>query len=247
MNNGRVRSFTNSVRCRASRSRTSLSDRSGEGISPNPRRNDTPSNGEAQQMCSGVRAKRREVPAVRGRDEDGSDWITSGDSSLRARSVESQLPAGRHALPENPVHLTLGGEERRRRVFHTKTPDPLFFVTDANRHFFSIQLEALGLMVIRLRLRNQHGVYHGKLAILEGEIDGLAGCGKNYVGRYGTTGEPSAGCSKGPSSKTAASEGPRRYRPHFVWAVRPSNESWRTENPLQGFRSPGNSSSTLRV
>jgi len=27
-------------------------------------------------------------------------------------------------------------------------------------------------------------------------------------------------------------EDPRRYKPHFVWAVRPCNESWRMENPL---------------
>ena len=50
-----VRSFANSVRCRPSRSRTSLSDRSDERTSLNPRRNTTPSDGEAQQMCSGVR------------------------------------------------------------------------------------------------------------------------------------------------------------------------------------------------
>ena len=24
----------------------------------------------------------------------------------------------------------------------------------------------------------------------------------------------------------------RRYKPHFVWAVRPCNEPWRTEKPL---------------
>jgi len=34
-----------------------------------------------------------------------------------------------------------------------------------------------------------------------------------------------------PPSDAAASEGPRRYKPHFVWAVRPFNRSWRTENP----------------
>jgi len=50
-----------------------------------------------------------------------------------------------------------------------------------------------------------------------------------------------AGCSKSSSSKAAASEGPRRYIPHFVWAVRPLNGSWRTERPLQGFRYPGGS------
>src|SRR4029077_12246936 len=47
-----------------------------------------------------------------------------------------------------------------------------------------------------------------------------------------------AGCSKRPSSKAAASEGPRRYKPHFVWAVRPCNGSWRTEKPHQYFRPP---------
>ena len=30
-----------------------------------------------------------------------------------------------------------------------------------------------------------------------------------------------AGCSKSSSSKTATSEGPRRYTPHFVWAFAP--------------------------
>jgi hypothetical protein len=30
-----------------------------------------------------------------------------------------------------------------------------------------------------------------------------------------------AGCLKSSFSKAAASEGPRRYIPHFVWAVRP--------------------------
>ena len=34
------------------------------------------------------------------------------------------------------------------------------------------------------------------------------------------------GCSKSSSGKAAASEGPRRYKPHFVWAVRPYNRSW---------------------
>jgi hypothetical protein len=33
--------------------------------------------------------------------------------------------------------------------------------------------------------------------------------------------------------KAAASEEARRYVPHFLCAVRPSNESWRTEKPLQ--------------
>ena len=32
----------------------------------------------------------------------------------------SRLLVSRHALPENLVHLTLGGEDWRRRVFHTK-------------------------------------------------------------------------------------------------------------------------------
>jgi len=47
-----------------------------------------------------------------------------------------------------------------------------------------------------------------------------------------------AGCSNRPSSKATASEGPRRYKPHFVWAVRPLHGSWRTEKPLQCFRHP---------
>src|SRR5713101_3529335 len=47
-----------------------------------------------------------------------------------------------------------------------------------------------------------------------------------------------AGGSKRSSSKAAASEGPRRYRPHFVWAVRPCNGSWRTEKRLQCFCYP---------
>jgi hypothetical protein len=34
-------------------------------------------------------------------------------------------------------------------------------------------------------------------------------------------------------SKAAVSEEARRYVPHFVWAVRPLNGSWRMENPLQ--------------
>ena len=42
-----------------------------------------------------------------------------------------------------------------------------------------------------------------------------------------------SGCSKRPSSKAAASEEARRYIPHFVWAVRPCNGSWRTDkHPL---------------
>jgi len=50
--------------------------------------------------------------------------------------------------------------------------------------------------------------------------------------------EELAGCSKRPFSKAAASEEPRRYKPHFVWAVRPLHGSWRTEKPLQCFRHP---------
>jgi hypothetical protein len=46
---------------------------------------------------------------------------------------------------------------------------------------------------------------------------------------------PSRRMLKRPSSKAAASEGPRRYKPHFVWAVRPCNRSWRTEKLLQWF------------
>jgi len=46
------------------------------------------------------------------------------------------------------------------------------------------------------------------------------------------TGNP-AGCSKRSSSKAAASEEARRYKPHFVRAVRPYNRYWRTEKPLQ--------------
>jgi hypothetical protein len=38
--------------------------------------------------------------------------------------------------------------------------------------------------------------------------------------------------------KAAASEEVRRYIPHFVWAVRPCNGSWRTEKPHQYFRPP---------
>src|SRR5580765_6276384 len=53
--------------------------------------------------------------------------------------------------------------------------------------------------------------------------------------------------SKLSSSKAAASEAPRRYKPYFVRAVRPYNRSWRTENPLQCFRLPRSFSSTLRV
>ena len=45
-----------------------------------------------------------------------------------------------------------------------------------------------------------------------------------------------AGCSKSSSSKAVASEGPRRYTPHFLWAVCPCKGSWRTEKPLQRFR-----------
>ena len=52
-----------------------------------------------------------------------------------------------------------------------------------------------------------------------------------------------AGCLKSPSSKAAASEEAKRYKPHFVWAVRPCNGSWRTEKPLQCFRPPSNFSS----
>ena len=62
-----------------------------------------------------------------------------------------------------------------------------------------------------------------------------------------------AGCSKRPAfspaqprraktrrsaGKATASEGPRRYIPHFVWAVRPYNGSWRPEEPLKCFRHP---------
>ena len=68
-----MRSFAISVHCRASRSRTSASDRSGGGIAPNPRRNNTPSDGEAQQMCSGGRAQRRDVPDARGEGSQKSN------------------------------------------------------------------------------------------------------------------------------------------------------------------------------
>src|SRR5689334_7471204 len=37
------------------------------------------------------------------------------------------------------------------------------------------------------------------------------------------------------AGKAAASEGPRRYTPHFVWAVRPYSRSWRTEKPPEGL------------
>jgi len=47
--------------------------------------------------------------------------------------------------------------------------------------------------------------------------------------------------------KAAASEGPRRYKLHFVWAVRPYNGSWRTEKPLQPLRPSGQPFPTLRV
>jgi hypothetical protein len=71
-----------------------------------------------------------------------------------------------------------------------------------------------------------------------------------------------AGCSKSPDfspsqprraetrlvpGKAAASEGPRRYKPHFVWAVRLYNGSWRTDNLLQYFGLPRISNGTLRV
>jgi len=52
-----------------------------------------------------------------------------------------------------------------------------------------------------------------------------------------------AGCSKRLSSKAAASEEARRYQLHFVRAVRPQIGSWRTEKPLQCFRSPMDSPS----
>jgi hypothetical protein len=54
-----------------------------------------------------------------------------------------------------------------------------------------------------------------------------------------------SGCSIRLSSKAAASEEARRYKLHFVRAVRPDNGSWRTEKPLQRFRPPKNSFSTL--
>ena len=74
---------------------------------------------------------------MRGQDEDGSGWIRSGNSSLRARSVESQLPAGRHALPENPVHLRLGDGELAARLRNV-----------ANRHYQRGELrEALNQVV----------------------------------------------------------------------------------------------------
>jgi hypothetical protein len=74
-------------------------------------------------------------------------------------------------------------------------------------------------------------------------------CGQartSLVRTSSTIGKHRAGCSKRPdfspaqprraetrrsAGKAAASEGPRRYRPHFVWAVRPCNGSWRTEKP----------------
>jgi hypothetical protein len=61
---------------------------------------------------------------------------------------------------------------------------------------------------------------------LNGNPEGryLAGCGKiilirkNFDGLHVWHNKMNiiAGCSKRPSSKAAASEGPRRYRPHFV-------------------------------
>ena len=38
------------------------------------------------------------------------------------------------------------------------------------------------------------------------------------------------------AGKAAASEDPRRYQPHFVWAVHPFNGSWRTGKPFQRFQ-----------
>ena len=59
-------------------------------------------------------------------------------------------------------------------------------------------------------------------------------CRARRAGRsFGIAGVHHAGCSKSPSSKAAASEEARRYIPHFVWAVRHCNGSWRTEKPLQ--------------
>ena len=66
----------------------------------------------------------------------------------------------------------------------------------------------------------------------------IRACGKNHLLEEETA---LAGCSKSPPSKAAASESPRRYKPHFVWAVRPYNRSWRTEKPLQWFRYPSGS------
>ena len=40
------------------------------------------------------------------------------------------------------------------------------------------------------------------------------------------------GCSKRPFSKAAASEGPRRYRPHFVWAVLPYKDLGERKSPF---------------
>jgi hypothetical protein len=77
----------------------------------------------------------------------------------------------------------------------------------------------------------------------------LAGCGKTILAR----------CSKRPDfspaqpwraetrlvpNKAAASEDRRRYKPHFVWAVRPCNGSWRTEKPLSD---PDFRDSSLRI
>jgi len=40
-------------------------------------------------------------------------------------------------------------------------------------------------------------------------------------GHSQTRSEAIAGCSERPSSKAAASDEAKRYKPHFVWAVRP--------------------------
>ena len=43
--------------------------------------------------------------------------------------------------------------------------------------------------------------------------------------------QPRRGETRRSAGKAAASKEARRYIPHFVWAVRPCNGSWRTEKP----------------
>jgi hypothetical protein len=58
--------------------------------------------------------------------------------------------------------------------------------------------------------------------------DTPAGCSKRGPSHPPNPGAPRRALSQ---ARPKASEEPRRYKPHFVWAVRPCNGSWRTEKP----------------
>src|ERR1700704_2382437 len=86
-------------------------------------------------------------------------------------------------------------------------------------------------------------------------MDGASRLRENYVGTRELRGSTRvtqqqntpAGCSKRLSNKAAGESKPEEVPTALRGAVRPFNGSWRTEKPLQYFRSPRISIGTLRI